>query len=260
MRLRYDGSDEDAVTYEVFKAMMKNKRDGNLRMDDKSYAALSAEGKALWRSLSKVDKATFLGASSSGRSVNVTDITGGDEADEQEEDTGNQERDVNETKVDASKAKSSAHPGDRRQMLSQSANGGAGKSKASDSASRSVNHVRFDINRTDRTSTSPHDAHATFTGARYPVSTTSSPQDAPSTRDNYSPEAIQALRQAGASRTVDVAQAYMQGEPEYDVNHHSGNPQLEYCTDSDDDDDQINVNFPVYAPNWDDSSSDEDFI
>ena len=145
-------------------------------------------------------------------------------------------------------------------MLSQSANGGTGKSKASDSASRSVNHVRFDINRTDRTSTSPHDAHATFTGARYPVSTTSSPQDAPSTRDNYSPEAIQALRQAGASRTVDVAQAYMQGEPEYDVNHHSGNPQLEYCMDSDDDNDQINVNFPVYAPNWDDSSSDEDFI
>ena len=71
-----------------------------------------------------------------------------------------------------------------------------------------------------------------------------------------------ALRQAGASRTVDVAQAYTHGESEYDVNHHSGNPQLEYCMDSDDDDDQVNINFPVYAPDWDDSSSsgDEDFI
>ena len=71
---------------------------------------------------------------------------------------------------------------------------------------------------------------------------------------------MQALRQAGASRTMDVDQAYTQGEHEYDVNHHSGNPQLEYCTDSDDDNDQVNVNFPVFAPNWDDSSSDEDFI
>ena len=35
---------------------------------------------------------------------------------------------------------------------------------------------------------------------------------------------------------------------------------MEYCTDSDDDDDQVNINFPAYAPNWDDSSSDEDFI
>ena len=164
--------------------------------------------------------------------------------------------------MDVSKAKSSAHPGDIRRMLSQSANGGASKSKASDSSSHSVNHVQFDINCTNQMATSSRDTHTGFTGARYPVPVASSPQDAPSTHNHYTQATMLALCQAGSSHTVDVTQAYVHGEPEYDVNHHSGNPQMEYCTDSDDDDGQVNVNFPAYAPNWDDSSSsgDEDFI
>ena len=118
-----DASTDDTAAIEIFKVLMGGGAD---RMDSASFGKLSPDAKKLWSKLAKEDRSVMLRSKPEERSVNVHEMSSGDEDDEtagsKEED---QELEVNKTETSTSSktesAKSSAHPADIRRGMSTKA-------------------------------------------------------------------------------------------------------------------------------------------